>query len=175
MSWSWRTSRLPSPAPAKSGSASGPPSVNFPDVLLVAGRYQLEVPPPFVTGSELAGVVDAVAADVTDVVVGERVLGTTLVGAFAEQAVVSASSITRIPDGVDDRTAAAFGVGHRTAWHVLRSVARLQPGEELVVLGAGAASGWPPCSSAVCWAPRSPRWPPRPRSWRSPPPTGPPP
>ena len=60
---------------------------------------------------------------------------------FAEQAVLSATSVTRIPDGVDDRTAAAFGVGHRTAWHVLRSVARLQPGEELVVLGAGGGVG----------------------------------
>jgi NADPH:quinone reductase len=70
-----------------------------------------------------------------------RVFGTVFVGAFAEQVVVSASAVTRIPDGVDERVAAAFGVAHRTAYHVLRSVARLQPGEELVVLGAGGGVG----------------------------------
>jgi NADPH2:quinone reductase len=63
------------------------------------------------------------------------------VGACAEEAVVPATSVTRIPPGVDDRSAAAFGVAHRTAYHVLRSVAAVQPGEELVVLGAGGGVG----------------------------------
>ena len=116
-------------------------AVNFPDVLLVADDYQLSVPPPFVPGSELAGVVTEVAAGVTTVAVGDRVLGTALVGAFAEEAVLGAGAVRRVPDGVDDRVAAAFGVAHRTAYHVLRSVARLQPGEELVVLGAGGGVG----------------------------------
>ena len=51
------------------------------------------------------------------------------------------TSLTAVPDGVDDRSAAAFGVAHRTAYHVLRSVAALEPGEELVVLGAGGGVG----------------------------------
>ncbi len=119
----------------------GAAAVNFPDVLIIAGEYQMKVPPPFVVGSELAGVVTEVADDVEGVAVGRHVFGTMLVGAFAEEAVLAASSVSAVPDGVDDRTAAAFGVGHRTAYHVLRSIARLQPGEELVVLGAGGGVG----------------------------------
>src|SRR5207253_9186867 len=116
-------------------------AVNFPDVLLVADKYQMSVPPPFVPGSEFAGVVEAVGDDVTAVSVGDRVFGTALVGAFATEIVVSPEALTRTPDGVEDGAAAAFGVAHRTAFHVLRSVARLQPGEELVVLGAGGGVG----------------------------------
>jgi NADPH:quinone reductase len=119
----------------------GTAAVNFPDVLLVAGTYQVKVSPPFVPGSELAGEVTEVAGDVTAPVVGQHVFGSTLVGAFAEEAAVAASSLTVVPDGVEDRVAAAFGVAHRTAFHVLRSVARLEPGEELVVLGAGGGVG----------------------------------
>jgi NADPH:quinone reductase len=116
-------------------------AVNFPDVLLVAGDYQIKVPPPFVPGSELAGEVVEVADDVTGLAVGQRVCASTLVGAFAEEAALSAVSLTVVPEGIDDATAAAFGVAHRTAYHVLRSVARLEAGEELVVLGAGGGVG----------------------------------
>ncbi|HXX89693.1 MAG TPA: NADPH:quinone oxidoreductase family protein [Acidimicrobiales bacterium] len=116
-------------------------AVNFPDVLLVAGAYQIKVPPPFVPGSELAGEVVEVAEDVTGVAVGQRVHGTALVGAFAEEATLAAGSLSPVPEGIDDAHAAAFGVAHRTAYHVLRSVARLSPGEELVVLGAGGGVG----------------------------------
>ena len=116
-------------------------SVNFPDVLLVAGRYQITVPPPFVPGSELSGVVAEVGAGVEGVAVGDRVIGTVMVGAFAEEVVLAAGSVQPVPAGVELRVAAAFGVAHRTAYHVLRSVAGLQPGEELVVLGAGGGVG----------------------------------
>jgi NADPH2:quinone reductase len=115
-------------------------AVNFPDVLLVADTYQMSVPTPFIPGSEFAGVITEVGAGAR-VAVGDRVFGSTLVGAFAEEAVVPATSLTRIPHGVDDPVAAAFGVTYRTAYHVLRSVASLQPGEELVVLGAGGGVG----------------------------------
>jgi NADPH2:quinone reductase len=115
-------------------------AVNFPDVLLVADTYQMSVPTPFIPGSEFAGVVTEVGAG-GGVAVGDRVFGSTLVGAFAEEAVVQATALTRIPPGVDDPVAAAFGVTYRTAYHVLRSVAALQPGEELVVLGAGGGVG----------------------------------
>jgi NADPH2:quinone reductase len=115
--------------------------VNFPDVLVVADEYQMKADPPFVPGSEFAGVVIEVAGDVDTIAVGDRVSGTCFVGAFAEEVVVSAMALNRIPDGVDERAAAAFGVAHRTAYHVLRSVARVQPGEELIVLGAGGGVG----------------------------------
>jgi NADPH2:quinone reductase len=116
-------------------------AVNFPDVLIVANDYQIKVPPPFVPGSEFAGVVDAVGDGVTKVAVGERVFGTGLIGAFAEEVAVPADSLNRIPDGVDDRAAAAFGVAYRTAYNVLRSVACVQAGDEVVVLGAGGGVG----------------------------------
>src|SRR3954463_3054020 len=81
-------------------------AVNFPDVLMVAGEYQIKVPPPFVPGSELAGEVVERAPDVTGLAVGDRVFGSTLVGAFAQEAVVSAASLVAVPEGVDHRVAA---------------------------------------------------------------------
>ena len=72
---------------------------------------------------------------------GTRVFGATLAGAFGEEVAVAATSLNLVPDGVDDRHAAAFGVAHSTAYHVLRSFAALQPGEELIVLGAGGGVG----------------------------------
>jgi NADPH:quinone reductase len=116
-------------------------AVNYPDVLLVDDKYQISVAPPFVPGSEFAGIVGEVAGDVAGVAPGDRVSGTGLVGAFAEEAVVGAGAVRPVPPGVDLRAAAAFGVAHRTAYHVLRSVAALAPGDELVVLGAGGGVG----------------------------------
>jgi NADPH2:quinone reductase len=119
----------------------GAAAVNFPDVLIVANEYQIPVPTPFVPGSEFAGVVTEVAPGVDGIAAGDGVAATGLVGAFAEEAVVAAGVVWRIPPGVDARHAAAFGVAHRTAFHTLRSIARLQPGEELIVLGAGGGVG----------------------------------
>jgi len=116
-------------------------AVNYPDVLIVADEYQMSAPLPFVPGSEFAGEVTEVADDVAAAAVGDRVFGTAFIGAFAEEIVVGATALTLIPPGVADELAAAFGVAHRTAYHVLRSVARVQPGEELVVLGAGGGVG----------------------------------
>jgi NADPH2:quinone reductase len=116
-------------------------AVNFPDVLLVADRYQVSVPVPFTPGSELAGVVTEVADAVDGLAVGDRVVGTTIAGAFAQEVVLPVSSFRRFPPGVDPAAAAAFGVAHRTAYHVLRSVIDVQPGDELVVLGAGGGVG----------------------------------
>jgi NADPH2:quinone reductase len=116
-------------------------AINFPDVLVIADTYQMSAPLPFIPGSEFAGTVVEVADDVEGVAVGDRVFGSVFVGAFAEEVVVSVGALTPTPDGVDDRVAAAFGVAYRTAYHVLRSVAALAPGEELVVLGAGGGVG----------------------------------
>src|SRR5262245_40176084 len=112
-------------------------AVNYPDVLLVANQYQVSVPPPFVPGSEFAGTVVEITYGESDLVVGDLVRGTGLYGAFAEEVVVPAATLSRIPDGVDARTAAAFGVAYRTAYHALRSVARVRAGDHVIVLGAG--------------------------------------
>lgn len=116
-------------------------AINYPDVLIVANEYQIHLPLPLVPGSEFAGIVTEVAADVTSPTVGSRVFGSGLHGAFAEQIVTAAGAVQLVPDDIDFADAAAFGVAHRTAFHTLRSVARLQPGEELVVLGAGGGVG----------------------------------
>jgi NADPH2:quinone reductase len=116
-------------------------AVNFPDVLLVANEYQIKVPTPFVPGSEFAGVVTEVADGVAEPVAGDRVFGAGLFGAFAEEVVVAAGTVSRTPDGVDDRHASAFGVAHRTAYHVVRSLAHVEAGDELIVLGAAGGVG----------------------------------
>src|SRR3954470_598310 len=116
-------------------------AVNFPDVLIVANTYQISAPTPFVPGSEFAGVVTETSGGTNRLAVGDRVMGTGLVGAFAEEAVISSEALRRVPSDVDFTVAAAFGVAHRTAYHVLRSVARVQPGDEVVVLGAGGGVG----------------------------------
>jgi NADPH:quinone reductase len=116
-------------------------AINFPDLLVIADTYQMSAPLPFITGSEFAGVVTEVGAGVAHLHVGDRVFGSCFVGAFADEVVVGAGALTAIPPEVDDRVAAAFGVAYKTAYHVLRSVAALAPGEELVVLGAGGGVG----------------------------------
>ncbi|MBB5915407.1 NADPH2:quinone reductase [Nocardia transvalensis] len=131
----------PQPGPGQVQVRVAAAAVNFPDVLLIADRYQLSVPPPFVPGSEFAGVVTAAGVDVVGVAVGDRVAGTVLSGAFAEEVVADSGAVRRIPDGVDDFTAAAFGVAHRTAYHVLRSVCRVRRGNRVIVLGAGGGVG----------------------------------
>ncbi len=115
-------------------------AVNFPDVLLIDGKYQVKIPPPFTPGSELAGEVIAVGENVT-LRPGQRVSATTFVGAFAEQALLHEAAVTAIPDSADFASAAAFGVTYRTAYHALRSIAEVQPGEWVVILGAAGGVG----------------------------------
>ena len=119
----------------------GAAAVNFPDVLLIANEYQISVPPPFVPGSEFAGVIVETGDGAGGFAVGDRTTGTELYGAFAEEVVVPTAGLSRIPGGVDDRTAAAFGVAYRTAYHTLRSMARVQECDEVIVLGAGGGVG----------------------------------
>jgi NADPH2:quinone reductase len=116
-------------------------AINFPDLLVIANTYQMSAPLPFVAGSEFAGVIAEVGDAVAHLKVGQRVFGSCFIGAFADEVVVGAGALTPMPDEVDDRVAAAFGVAYKTAYHVLRSVADLQPGEELIVLGAGGGVG----------------------------------
>ena len=138
-----RIEQRPSPdvAPGQVRVRVGAAAVNFPDVLLIANEYQISVSPPFVPGSEFAGTIVETGEGTQGFGIGDRVTGTGLFGAFAEEVAVSAAGLSRIPDGVDDRTAVAFGVAYRTAYHTLRSMARIEPGEELIVLGAGGGVG----------------------------------
>jgi NADPH2:quinone reductase len=119
----------------------GAAAVNFPDVLFMANSYQLTVPVPFIPGSEFAGVITQVGEGVPHFALGDRVMGTVMVGAFAEEVVVAPRSLAMIPPSVSAQAAAAFGVAHRTAYHALRTIAEVVPGERLVVLGAGGGVG----------------------------------
>jgi NADPH2:quinone reductase len=132
---------VPEPGPGQVLVGVAAAAVNFPDVLLIANKYQVSVATPFVPGSEFAGLVVAVGAGVTAASVGDRVLGAAMNGAFAEYIVASADGLVPVPEGVDLRLAAAFWVAHSTAYHTLRSVADVQPGEWVVVLGAAGGVG----------------------------------
>jgi NADPH2:quinone reductase len=116
-------------------------AVNFPDVLIVANEYQVRLPAPFIPGSEFAGVVSSVGEGVESVAAGDHVYGASFVGAYAERIVVAAGSVTVVPGSVDLRDAAAFSVAHTTAYHSLRTIAELQEGETVLVLGAAGGVG----------------------------------
>jgi len=128
-------------------------AVNFPDVLLIAGKYQIKIPVPFIPGSELAGEVVA-AGEGAPYRVGQRVSATTAVGAFAEQAVIDGRGVSPIPEGVDFASAAAFGVTYRTAYHALRTVAAVRAGDWVVVLGAAGGVGLAAVDLAVAMGAR---------------------
>jgi NADPH2:quinone reductase len=115
--------------------------LNFPDVLQIAGKYQFQPPFPFTPGSELAGIVMETGMGVSGVKPGDRVMALTGIGALAERAVVDASSVDVIPDAMDFNIAAALGLAYGTSYHALAQRARLQPGENLLVLGASGGVG----------------------------------
>jgi NADPH2:quinone reductase len=131
----------PSAGPGQVVVAVAAAAVNFPDVLLVADRYQLHVPVPFTPGSELAGTVVAVGPGVAGLAEGDRVMGATLIGAFAERVAVPAAGLEKVPPGLGLGEAAAFGVAHHTAYHALRTVAGAGPGDWVLVLGAAGGVG----------------------------------
>ncbi len=115
--------------------------LNFVDALFVAGRYQIRPPVPFVPGSELAGRITEVGAAVEDLAVGDRVMTSIGLGAFAEEVVVAAGGVTRVPDGVSDGQAATLGQSYCTAVFTLEHRVELASGETVLVLGAGGGVG----------------------------------
>jgi NADPH:quinone reductase len=130
----------PTPGPGQLLVRVHAAAINFPDVLLIAGKYQIKIPVPFTPGSELAGEVVA-AGDGAPFRPGDRVFGATPTGAFAELALLDAHQVSVIPDGTDFAPAAAFGVTYRTAYHALRSVAQVTEGDWVVILGAAGGVG----------------------------------
>ena len=115
--------------------------VNFPDTLIIEGKYQFKPPFPFSPGGEAAGVVGAVGEKVSHVKPGDRVMALTGWGSFAEEVAVPGYNVMPIPDGMDFASAAAFGMTYGTSMHALKQRANLQPGETLLVLGASGGVG----------------------------------
>jgi NADPH:quinone reductase len=115
--------------------------VNFPDTLIIQGKYQFKPAFPFAPGGEIAGDVMEVGADVTHVKPGDRVIGMTVHGGFAQMALVPGSSCFPIPDGMTYETAAGFTMTYGTSHHALKQRAELRPGETVLVLGAAGGVG----------------------------------
>lgn len=137
-----RLGELPLPEP-KAGEvrlrvrAAG---VNFPDALIIQKKYQMQPPLPFVPGTEVAGIVDAVGEGVS-LARGTRVVAFVGTGGFAEYVCVSAALTIPLPAGVPDEVAAGFTMTYATSRHALADRAQLKAGETLLVLGAGGGVG----------------------------------
>lgn len=115
--------------------------VNFPDVLIIQGKYQFKPELPFTPGSELSGVVAALGEGVTNVKVGDRVIAFSAQGAFAQQIVVPAQAVMPMPPGMDFDTAAAITLTYGTSHHAVVDRAALKAGETMLVLGAAGGVG----------------------------------
>ncbi|KPY34370.1 Oxidoreductase zinc-binding protein [Pseudomonas syringae pv. primulae] len=115
--------------------------VNFPDTLIIEGKYQFKPPFPFSPGGEAAGVISAVGEKVTHLKTGDRVMALTGWGSFAEQVAVPNYNVLPIPASMDFTIAAAFSMTYGTSMHALKQRANLQPGETLLVLGASGGVG----------------------------------
>ncbi len=115
--------------------------INFPDTLIIEGKYQFKPPFPFSPGGEAAGVISAVGEKVSHLKVGDRVMALTGWGSCAEQIAVPAYNILPMPDAMDFTTAAAFSMTYGTAMHALKQRGALQAGETLLVLGASGGVG----------------------------------
>lgn len=115
--------------------------VNFPDTLIIEGKYQFKPPFPFSPGGEAAGVVAAVGEKITHVRPGDRVMALTGWGSFAEQVAVPGYNVMPIPKGIDFQSAAAFSMTYGTSMHALKQRGNLKAGETLLVLGASGGVG----------------------------------
>ena len=115
--------------------------VNFVDGLFVAGEYQIRPELPFVPGSELAGTVSEVGSSVTGWEVGDRVMASVGLGAFASEVDLSPAQLLATPDTISDTQAATLGQSYATAWFSLTRRTTVQSGEWIVVLGASGGVG----------------------------------
>ena len=133
---------VPDPAPTPDSvlvdvRAAG---VCFPDLLLIGGQYQLKVDPPFIPGTEVAGVVRA-APEGSGLATGDRVFGPVMLGGYAGQAIIPLTSVMPTPPELDDGQAVSLLVNYLTMFFALQRRAALQPGETVLVLGSAGGVG----------------------------------
>ena len=131
----------PLPGPGQVALEVKAAGVNFPDVLIIQGKYQFKPELPFTPGSELSGVVRALGEGVSGFAVGDKVIAFTATGAFAEQIVVPAQALMPMPPGMDFDTAAAITLTYGTSHHAVVDRAALKAGETMLVLGAAGGVG----------------------------------
>ena len=115
--------------------------VNFPDLLIIEGKYQFKPDMPFAPGAEVAGEVAEVGAGVTRFAPGDRVIGMTRWAGYAEEAVVPEARCLGLPAGMSFEIGAGFPMTYGTSYHALVQRARLQAGETLLVHGASGGVG----------------------------------
>lgn len=115
--------------------------VNFPDILLVEGKYQMKPPTPFVPGMEAAGIVSKLGEKVQGVEEGQRVIVATMLGAFAEKVPAHFSQVVPMPDSMSYEEGAALTTIYGTSYHALKDRAKLKEGETVLVLGAAGGVG----------------------------------
>ncbi len=132
---------VPQPGPGEVRVRVRAAAVNFPDLLMTRGDYQLKPGLPFVSGLEFAGEVDAVGGGVEDWQVGDAVVGGSRFGAMAEYCIAPAAALRRKPLGLTWEEAAAYPVAYLTAYVALVRCARVEPGEWVLVHGGGGGVG----------------------------------
>lgn len=133
--------QAPEPGPGQMRIRVRAAGLNFADSLIIKGQYQERPALPFVPGMEIAGTIEACGEGVAGLTPGERVLATLDHGGFAEAAVTAADNVVRLPDEVDDVSAASLPIAYGTAYGALCWSGRLQAGETLMVHGAGGGVG----------------------------------
>jgi NADPH2:quinone reductase len=137
-------SEIPSPQAPEAGQIHvriRAAALNFPDRLIVAGKYQVKPPLPFVPGMELAGDVIAIGEDVAGFAPGDRISAVVTWGAFAQEIVLDASRAVKIPDDMSYELGAAFPLTYMTAWHALVHRGDMQEGDKVVILGGSGGVG----------------------------------
>jgi NADPH2:quinone reductase len=137
----WRELPTPEPEVGEVRIAIEAASLNFPDLLIVQGKYQAKPPLPFVPGSEFAGRIEAVGAGVTHLKPGDAVATIGSTGGFATHAVVKASQVMPLPPGFAIGDGAAFAFTYGTSHHALIDRGQLRAGETVLVLGAAGGVG----------------------------------
>jgi len=115
--------------------------INFPDVLSIAGTYQVKTPLPFIPGNEAAGIVSDVGAGVSRFKPGDRVILTPTGGAFAEKCTASEKLCLPLPDSMSFEQGAGFTITYATTYHAFKQSTQVVPGETVLVLGAAGGVG----------------------------------
>lgn len=115
--------------------------VNFPDTLVIEGKYQYKPTPPFSPGAEMAGTVTEVGDKVTQWKPGDKVMAVLSHGCYREEIVTPAAGLLAVPESMPLETAAVFPMAYGTSYHALVQRARLQAGESVLVLGAAGGVG----------------------------------
>jgi len=116
-------------------------AINFPDTLIIQGKYQMKPDLPFSPGSDISGIVKSVGSKVTQFKPGDEIFGVVPFGGFAEEVFAKTHNIFPKPPGMDYPIAASFLYAYGTSLHALKDRAQLQKGETIVILGASGGVG----------------------------------